>query len=218
MWVRLYQESESPHTFRIVGDDMGRPASKLGFKDANEIKVIVPGVREVCIDALETLRSLSLGIASERERNAINRAVALVENANKTLHLVATRAEEVLNTPITPASDRAGSLVKWFKLGPTVERKFRDTMNALRKLPPGEFMPLAGLVESLAWRPEVSQEEQRRETEGSLRGMSKVNMLVRLAQPGSEPSYALSEEARALIERGVFASLGVPGTAETKAS
>ena len=215
MWVRLYQESESPHTFRIVGDDMARHASKLSLADAKEIKEIVPSVREACVNSLENLRSLSLGLTSERERNAINRAVAMVENANKTLHLVAIRAEEVLSAPISPASDRAASLVKWFKLGPTVERRFRDAMNALRELPQGEFMPLASLVESFAWMPEAKQEEQWRETEGSLRGMSKVNMLVRLAQPGSEPSYALSEEARVLINRGVFASLGVPGAPET---
>ena len=126
----------------------------------------------------------------------------------KTLDMIRYGVNEILKNIPLPDT-RTEKLVKWFRLTPTVTQRFSASMNYMRDTPEGEFVPLNLLTQKLVLSAADSYEQKSKDTERILRSIVDLRMLDCLRMPGSQPSYALSAEARGLIKEGVFASLGV---------
>lgn len=100
---------------------------------------------------------------------------------------------------------RSESLVAWFSLTEDRKVRFSQTLKFFVDKGASEGVSLEALTESFKWF-EGSGQDKLRETDRVLRRMSIVNMLVRSEDENRRPSYALSEEAKALINAKVFES------------
>lgn len=148
-----------------------------------------------------------------RAEARLSDAALLIEKGAATLREVADELQRVISstTAASLRDERASRLTRWFGLSPEIKERFVSAVSRLRALEVGDFRSLEQLTGELRWSDAESPKAQVAETDAHLRSMWKVNMFARNVDAEGRVSYALSVEARALLESGAFASLGLPG-------
>lgn len=185
----------------VAGRDIDVHNLKLSHQEIENVKA--------------SLQSGLHALAALKNEDNLTRLSEKIANLTINIRKIATALDQIrygvneIQENIPLPDTRAESLVKWFRLTPTVTQRFSATMNFMRETPEGEFVPLDLLTQKLALSAADSNKEKSKDTERILRTIVDLRMLECLRMPGAQPSYALSAEARGLIKEGVFASLGV---------
>jgi len=164
---------------------------------------------------LHELTTVSDSVQVERVARLFGRTIQTMEETTNHLHEVAIALRQI------ERADRAHSnitnkLVRWFSQSPTITQRFADTMTYLRDLPEGEVVPVEKLAEVFGWYKDESRANQIKMTDSAIRGlMADVQMVVRIQADNARVSYGITPEARALLDAGIFETLGVPGRSST---
>lgn len=164
---------------------------------------------------LHELTTVSDSVQVERVARLFGRTIQTMEETASHLQEVATALRQV------ERADRAHSnitnkLVRWFSQSPTITQRFADAMTYLRDVPEGDGVPVEKLAEVFGWYKSQSPANQVKMTDSALRSlMADVQMVVRMQADDSLIRYALTPEARALLDAGIFETLGVPGRSST---
>jgi hypothetical protein len=164
---------------------------------------------------LHELTTVSDSLQVERVTRLFGRTIQTMEETAVQLKEVAAALRQIERAD-KAHSNITNKLVRWFSQSPTITQRFADAMTYLRELPEGESVPVEKLAEVFGWYKSQSPANQVKMTDSALRGlMADVQMVVRMHSDDSLIRYAVTPEARALLDTGIFVTLGVPGRRAT---